>query len=112
FRIGNLGSQQIIQLQPGANGGGLPPIVDDLTIDAWSQGGPGYAGPPLIQVTGATAVAGADGSPGLTIQSSNVTIQGLSIVNFVQMGAGSGFAIELSNARATPLSNINLFGNS
>ena len=34
FRIGAPGSQQIIQLQPAVNGGGLPPITDDLTIDA------------------------------------------------------------------------------
>ena len=32
--------------------GVLPTITDDVEIDGWSQGGPGYTGPPLIVVDG------------------------------------------------------------
>src|SRR5262245_53135651 len=30
--------------------GGLPVITDTVQLDGWSQGGPGYTGPPLIEI--------------------------------------------------------------
>ncbi|MBN9519147.1 hypothetical protein J0H58_11610 [bacterium] len=41
FAIGAAGSLQSIELV-----GGLPPVTDSVVIDGFSQGGPGYAGPP------------------------------------------------------------------
>src|SRR5262249_40863837 len=30
----------------------MPAITDPLIIDGWTQGGPGYSGPPLIELDG------------------------------------------------------------
>jgi hypothetical protein len=59
----------------------LPPIIEAVLVDGWSQ--PGYAGTPLIQIDG----SGAGNSDGLTITGSNVTVRGLDIGGFAQ-GAG------------------------
>ncbi len=62
----------------------LPAITNPVLIDGFSQ--PGYAGTPLIELSGAQAV----GSDGLTITGSGVTVRGLEIIGFV---AGAGVLI-------------------
>ena len=45
FNIGGVGSvQTIIPVSA------LPDITDPVTLDAWTQGGAGYQGPPLIKI--------------------------------------------------------------
>ena len=62
---------------------GLPVITNSVTIDGWSEGGPGYTGPPLIEIDGTDgATDGALGSFGLNIQASNTTVRGLAINRF------------------------------
>jgi hypothetical protein len=68
----------------------LPFITNAVTIDAWTQGGTNYNGPPLIELNGSQA----GGSDGLSIQSGNDTISGLVINRFANNGVaiygGSG----------------------
>lgn len=66
----------------------LPLITSPVIIDGWSQGGPGYSGPPLIQLNGASADPGFF-TNGLTISAGNSTVQGLIINRF----SGSGIDI-------------------
>ncbi len=64
----------------------LPSITDPVTIDATTQ--PGYAGTPLVQITGLLAGAGATG---LTIQAGDTTVKGLIIDSFdvgIDLGGG------------------------
>ncbi|HOX58683.1 MAG TPA: right-handed parallel beta-helix repeat-containing protein [Candidatus Paceibacterota bacterium] len=63
----------------------LPSIIDPVVIDGASQ--PGFAGTPLIQITGTTA---GTGSHGLHLLSGNSTIRGLAINRF----SGAGIFIE------------------
>jgi len=80
----------------------LPPITVPLTIDGTTQ--PGYAGTPLIELSGAAAGRGADG---LRITGGGSTVRGLAINRF-RVGpfdrtdfnslAHGGFAIELSGS--------------
>jgi titin len=78
FRIGSGGVQTIgvgsTTAQP------LPDITDPVLLDGWSQGGPGYKGPPLIELDGTSAGASADG---LAITAGGgSTVQGLAINRF------------------------------
>ncbi|HXI91908.1 MAG TPA: C25 family cysteine peptidase [Blastocatellia bacterium] len=61
----------------------LPAITDPVLINGWSQGGAGYTGPPLIEISGASAGAGATG---LTITAGSCTVQGLVINRFSDNG--------------------------
>jgi len=60
----------------------LPFITSPVTIDGWSQGGPGYTGPPLIEISGASCPP----ANGLEIYSGGNTIQGLIINRFAFAG--------------------------
>ena len=68
----------------------LPAITNPVLIDGYSQ--PGYAGTPLIELSGSQA----GGGDGLTITGSDVTVRGLDINSFSQ-GAG----IHLTGTGAT-----------
>jgi titin len=65
----------------------LPALTGPTTINGWSQGGPGYAGPPLIQLNGAGAGAGANG---LVLRGAGSVARGLVISNF----GGSGVVVQ------------------
>ncbi len=41
----------------------LPSITGPVTLDGWSEGGPGYDGPPLIELNGTGAGPNPDNSP-------------------------------------------------
>ena len=68
----------------------LPAITNPVLIDGFSQ--PGYAGTPLIELSGSQA----GGGDGLTITGPDVTVRGLDINSFSQ-GAG----IHLTGTGAT-----------
>ena len=53
----------------------------NVTIDAWSQGGPSYHGVPLVLLRPLTITTPPSGN-GLTVQDTNVTIKGLAIGGF------------------------------
>src|SRR5207248_10789488 len=74
------------------------------------QGGPGYQGPPLIQIDGSDAVSDGLGASGILIAASDVTVQGLVISNFHQTDIGDGWGIQVSGSEI-PISNINITGN-
>jgi len=74
FAIGAQGSQQTIQPTSA-----LPVITVPVTVDGWSQGGAGYAGPPLIELNG--ALAGSNVA-GLNITAGSSTVRGLVINGF------------------------------
>jgi hypothetical protein len=57
---------------------GLPTISQPVTIDGWTQGGPGYAGPPLIELNGTSAGA----ANGLVVLAGMSTVRGLVINRF------------------------------
>ncbi len=61
----------------------LPIIIDPVTIDGWSQGGAGYTGPPLIEVSGSgmTLI-----NNGLEFWSGFNTVRGLIINRFPAAG--------------------------
>jgi hypothetical protein len=108
FEIGDSGSTQIIEPLY-ADGGGLPVITEPVTIDGWSQGGPGYTGPPLIEIDGQFATdfeVETYGTFGLNIQASNVTVRGLAIDDFAEGPIGNGFGIGVFDG-----SNIWIYGN-
>ena len=71
FNIGAIGSQQLIQPLSA-----LPPISDPAIVDGWSQGGAGYNGLPLVQLSGNLP---GFGMVGLDITAGNSTVQGLAI---------------------------------
>src|SRR6476469_6432420 len=74
----------------------LPTITDTVTIDGWSQGGPGFQGAPRIELNGATS-----NSPvGLDIQASNSVIRGLAINSFPGELLNGAAGIKLSNGAA------------
>jgi hypothetical protein len=75
FDIPGPGVQTITPASP------LPAITQAVLIDGFTQ--PGYAGTPLIEVSG-SQIGGGDG---LTITGSGVTVRGLDITGFSQ-GAG------------------------
>jgi hypothetical protein len=84
FNISGSGVQTIAPLSS------LPTITNPVLIDGESQ--PGYAGTPLIELSGTQAGTG----DGLTITAPNVTVRGLEIDSFSQ-GAG----IHLTGTGAT-----------
>jgi len=84
FAIPGQGVQTIAPLSP------LPPITNPVLIDGFSQ--PGYAGAPLIELSGSQAGTG----DGLTITGANVTVRGLDINSFA-----SGAGILISGMAAT-----------
>lgn len=92
FAIGPRGSVQTIV--PGTVGPstGLPVLTRPVTLDGWSQGGPGYTGPPLIDIDGRLAFTPSFGSFGFNIQASNVVVRGFAINNFPNVN-GNGFGI-------------------
>jgi hypothetical protein len=79
FSIGGGGFQTITPASA------LPDIEGDLVINATTQ--PGFAGVPLITVTGSAAGSGVDG---LAIMGSNTTVRGLVINSF----NGDGIALD------------------
>jgi hypothetical protein len=85
FAISASGSQHTIQ--PAS---ALPTISDPVHIDGWSQGDPGYVGPPLIEING--ALAGSNIS-GLTITAGGNTVRGLVINGFLGTSA-SGIRLQ------------------
>ncbi|MCI0461419.1 MAG: PKD domain-containing protein [Gemmataceae bacterium] len=92
FAIGPVGSSQTIQPLPSAGGVALPVIQNPVLIDGWSQGGPGYTGPPLIEIDGSLADDGMLGTFGFNVQADNVEIRGFAINRFANVN-GNGFAI-------------------
>src|SRR4028119_27907 len=75
FNIGAIGSQQLIQTLSA-----LPPISDPVILDGWSQGGAGYNGLPLVELSGNGVGLGT--AVGLDITAGNSTVQGLAINRF------------------------------
>jgi hypothetical protein len=53
-----------------------------IFIDGLSQGGPGYSGPPLVQISGAGIGGGTGAADGLDIRAGNSTVTGLIISGF------------------------------
>jgi hypothetical protein len=78
FNIGAIGSQQLIQPLSA-----LPQISDPAIVDGWSQGGPGYNGLPLVELSG--NLPGVE-MVGLDITAGNSTVQGLAINRFYSAG--------------------------
>ncbi|CBN56821.1 beta strand repeat-containing protein [Kamptonema sp. PCC 6506] len=96
----------------------LPNLTDNAgtLINAWSQGGPTYTGTPLIELNGTGAGAGANG---LSISSSNNTVQGLAINRFTENGIliasgtnnviqGNYIGTDLTGTVASPNNNYGL----
>src|SRR5262245_51231687 len=77
FNIGGGGVQTISPLSQ------LPTITGAVTIDGWTQ--PGFAGSPIIELSGASAGASASG---LIITAGNSTVRGLVINRFSIAGIG------------------------
>jgi hypothetical protein len=75
FAIGAVGSQQAIWLNSA-----LPAITDTLNVNGRSQGGPGYSGPPLIELNG--QIAGSPNVSGFELAASNCVVTGFAIRNF------------------------------
>ena len=72
FNIGAIGSQQLIQTLSA-----LPQISDRVVIDGLSQGGVGYDGLPLVEISGpGTSIVGLD------ITAGNSIVRGLAINKF------------------------------
>jgi hypothetical protein len=83
FEIPGQGVQTIEPLSP------LPTITNPVLIDGFSQ--PGYAGTPLIEISGSQA----GGGNGLSISGSGVTVRGLDVNAFSQ---GAGIYVSGSSA--------------
>jgi len=85
FSIGS-GPQTISPTSP------LPTITDSVAIDGWTQ--PGFAGRPIVELSGASAGLGANG---LHITAGNSTVRGLVINRFQPAflgGGGNGVLLE------------------
>ena len=78
FNIGAIGSQQLIQPLSA-----LPPISDPAIVDGGSQGGAGYNGLPLVELSGNLP---GFGMVGLDITAGNSTVQGFAIDIFSLTG--------------------------
>ena len=68
----------------------FPNLTQPLLIDGWTQGGPGFSGPPLIELDGTTAGSGTEG---FTITGDGSFIRGLVINRF----GGDGILISSSD---------------
>lgn len=90
FAIGAQGSQQSIALSTA-----LPVISRTIFIDAWSQGGNAYQGPPLVEIDGVSL----PDAIGLDIQWSDCVIRGLAVNRFTGSVA-NGVGIKLSGRAA------------
>jgi parallel beta-helix repeat protein len=78
FNIGQVGSAQTIEVNSP-----LPSLLETVTIDGWSQGGTGYNGKPLIQLSGKDTNGGRlRGLVITTPNSSGSIIQGLVLNGF------------------------------
>lgn len=84
FAIGTVGTSQMIQPVSA-----LPAVSDAVTIDARSQAGAGYSGPPLIVLDGTDAGSTTDG---LEIDATGSTVDWLGIQNFT----GDGIKVSTS----------------
>ncbi len=62
---------------------GLPPIDVPTVIDAWSQGGLGYDGTPLISIDGSLIVSATDG---LAIRAAGSSLRGINVHSFGRNG--------------------------
>ncbi len=83
FGIGTVGSAQTISLT-----NALPTLTAQTLIDGWTQGGTGYAGAPLVTVSGSNlfrvfniATTGTVTLNGLTIANGSTTTSGAGILN-------------------------------
>jgi len=88
----------------------LPFITSPVVIDGWSQGGPGYTGPPLIQISGASCPP----ANGLEIYSGGNTVQGLIINRFAFAGIAlvtNGFNTIQGNYIGTDQTGTQALGN-
>jgi hypothetical protein len=93
FDIPGVGPQTIdVGSDPSALHQPLPAIRNEVVIDGWSQGGSGYAGPPLVVLNGTNTGSLAAGLQ-LGAGSSGSTVRGL----VVQQFAGSGIVLNGSN---------------
>ncbi len=81
FAIGTPGSVQTIAVGSGNVAAALPAVTHRMFLDGWTQGGAGYAGPPLIVLNGAGAGANGTGLE-LDAGSSGSTVRGLVIQQF------------------------------
>jgi len=79
FEIGTPGTVQTIGIASGLA------ITEEVLIDGWHQGVGVYTGPPLVVIDGSSTT----NTPAFVVQAPNVTIRGLSIVNF-DGGVGVG----------------------
>ena len=66
-------------------GSGIAIQNDGIFLDGWSQGGPGYTGPPLIELNGNGA-----GGDGITVSAGNSIVRGLVINRF----SGNGISLQ------------------
>jgi CSLREA domain-containing protein len=116
FSIPGIGVQTIAVTSP------LPIITDPVLIDGTSQGGPGYAGSPVIELDG--ILAGLN-TPGLFITAGSSTVLGLGVRSFgghgIVLSGGGGNVIQGCTIGTDPsgtiamgngLSGINIFNSS
>ena len=101
FNIGAIGCQQLIQPLSAQ-----PPISDPAIVYGWSQGGAGYNGLPLVELSDNLAGLA---TTGLNITAGNVTVQGLAIDRFslagIRLQTNGGKAI-VSNHIGTDLTGM------
>ena len=102
-------------IQPSYVGGGvsLPVISSPVILAGWTQGPPGYNGPPLIDINGSNA-SGDVGSFGFNIQAGNTQVYGFAINDFADVN-GNGFGIGVFGTnnlhQGTPTTDVWIYGN-
>lgn len=103
FNIPGAGPHTIVPLSP------LPAVTVPVVIDATTQ--PGFAGRPIIAISGTQAGNDADG---LTLSAGNTTVKGLDIGGFDGAGiviAGRGGDLIIGNEIGTDLTGATAAGN-
>jgi hypothetical protein len=114
FNIPGGGTQSIgVGSDPSALNQPLPAITKPVFLDGWSQGGAGYAGPPLIVLNGANAGTTAGGLR-LGAGSDGSTIRGLVIQQFGNDGidvTGASGTLITGNYIGTDVSGTASLGN-